>query len=98
MRRQFEERTSCLDVPTLGSLRAMLNCTEGSGRHRNGWAGYTKVYEPGFCRGGTLYARSGARMAETRSTATTSLQMAPAQAAEGHRVGKQAALHRTDGF
>ena len=44
------ECTSCLDVPTLGSLRAVLNCTEVSGRHRNGWTGYTKVYEPGFAQ------------------------------------------------
>ena len=39
---------SCLDVATLRCARAMLNCTEVSGRHRNGWTGYTKVYEPGF--------------------------------------------------
>ena len=40
--------TTCLDVTTLRSMRAVLNCTEVSGRHRNGWTGYTKVYEPGF--------------------------------------------------
>jgi len=39
---------SCLDVTTLVSARAMLNCTEVSGQYRNGWTGYTKVYEPGF--------------------------------------------------
>jgi hypothetical protein len=42
--------TSCLDVMTLRSAAAMLNCTEVSGRHRNGWLGYTKVYEPGFAQ------------------------------------------------
>ena len=41
--RAMRERTSCLDVTTLRSSRALLNCTEVSGRHRNGWIGYTKV-------------------------------------------------------
>jgi hypothetical protein len=35
---------TCLDMPTLRPIRAMLNCTEVNGRHRNGWTGYTKVY------------------------------------------------------
>jgi len=30
----------------------VLNCTEVSGPYRNGWTGYTKVYEPGFARRG----------------------------------------------
>jgi len=44
---------SCLDMTTLGSARAALNCTEVNGPYRNGWTGYTKVYEPGFARRGS---------------------------------------------
>jgi hypothetical protein len=57
--------TSCLDMATLISGHAMLNCTEVSGRHRNGWAGYTKVYEPGSARRNRVCSRahSGAKQA-----------------------------------
>jgi hypothetical protein len=44
---------SCLDALTLRSARAMLNCTEVIGRHRNGCTGYTKVCEP--ARGDALH-------------------------------------------
>ena len=58
MRRQVDN-TSCLDVTTLRSARAMLNCTEVSSRHRNGWTGYTKVYDPGFAQRPTRKPQRG---------------------------------------
>jgi hypothetical protein len=49
MRQQFDQVHPCPNAPIAVTLRcvlAMLNCTEVDGRHRNGWSGYTKVYEP----------------------------------------------------
>jgi hypothetical protein len=49
MRQQFDQVHPCPNAPIAVTLRcvlATLYCTEVDGRHRNGWIGYTKVYEP----------------------------------------------------
>ena len=49
MRQQFDQVHPCPNAPIAVTLRcvlAMPNCTEVDGWHRNGWTGYTKVYEP----------------------------------------------------
>jgi hypothetical protein len=61
MRRQFDQVHPCPNASiavTISCMLATLNCTEVDGRHRNGWTGYTKVYEP--ARGdGRFWLRSG---------------------------------------
>ena len=61
MRRAIQEGATCLDMPTVRPGRAMLNCTEVNGAHRNGWTGYTKVYETTCLTHQTNPARGEAR-------------------------------------
>jgi hypothetical protein len=65
---------------TVRCARTMRNCTDVNGRHRNGWTGYTKVYEP---------ARGDGRFGRAMSIEPGLFRIYPIRGAENGRARLQ---------